>query len=163
MQFEGDIYVENLEVGNIVTAPHFMTAYSRMSDDTIMTRNLLLSDKNQEGDNVLIYNYYDADKDIGYVNVENLYADYEIRTDGCIYEEGEALVDRYAPKDSIGTTKIKYSDLVAMRGSKQLIPGHFYQITDYTCTTTQENTSAAKHRFNIIVRADASDLLNETA
>ena len=163
MQFNGDIYAENLEVGNIVTAAHFITQYSHIGDDSIMTRNLLLSDANQEGDNVLIYNYYDSDKDIGYVNVEYLYADHEIRTDGYIYEEGEALVDRYAPKNSVGTTKIKYSDLAAMRDSKQLIPGHFYQIIDYTCTTTQENTSAAKHRFDIIVRADAPDLLNETA
>lgn len=162
MQFNGDIYAENLEVGNIINAQKFVAGWSEIGLDTITTRNILLSDANQEGDNVLIYNYYESDKDIGYVNMEYLYADYEIRTDGYIYEEGEALVDRYARKDE-DYVKIKYADLVELRDNAQLKPGAFYRITDYMCTTSKGGTGSAGHQFDIILRADSEDILNENA
>lgn len=38
-----------------------------------------------------------------------------------------------------------------------------YRITDYACTTTQENTKSAGHPFDIIVTADSENTLNEKA
>ena len=38
-----------------------------------------------------------------------------------------------------------------------------YRITDYACTTTQENTRSAGHPFDIIVTADSENTLNEEA
>lgn len=58
---------------------------------------------------------------------------------------------------------ITYSDLVSLRDSNRLIPGMQYRITDYACTTTQENTQSAGHPFDIIVIADSENTLNEEA
>lgn len=44
-----------------------------------------------------------------------------------------------------------------------MVPGTQYRITDYQCTTTQENTKSANHQFDIIVIADDVDKLNENA
>ena len=59
--------------------------------------------------------------------------------------------------------KITYSALKSKRDNGQLVQGQWYRITDYTCTTTQENTQSAGHVFDIIVRADANNVLNENA
>ena len=58
---------------------------------------------------------------------------------------------------------ITYSDLVFLRNNGILQPGQFYNITDYETTTTQKNTRAAGHRFNIIVQAVSNCELSETA
>ena len=58
---------------------------------------------------------------------------------------------------------ISYADLKARRDNAQLVPGQQYRITDYTCTTTQENTRALGHTFDIIVTADDESTLNEVA
>lgn len=58
---------------------------------------------------------------------------------------------------------ITYSDLVALRDSSSLVPGARYRITDYQCTTVQENTQSAGHQFDIIVEADSASTLNENA
>ena len=58
---------------------------------------------------------------------------------------------------------ITYSALVDKRDAGQLIPGMQYRITDYTCTTVQENTRSANHQFDIIVTADSESVLNEVA
>ena len=58
---------------------------------------------------------------------------------------------------------ISYADLKALRDTAQLVPGQQYRITDYTCTTTQENTRAAGHVFDIIVTADDVSTLSEVA
>ena len=42
-----------------------------------------------------------------------------------------------------------YSELRDLRNNKQLIPGCWYRITDYTCTTVQANTQSAGHVFDI--------------
>ena len=60
-------------------------------------------------------------------------------------------------------TLISWSDLKILRNSMQLIPGYQYRITDYQCTTTQENTQSARHQFDIIVTADSTNKLNEKA
>lgn len=56
-----------------------------------------------------------------------------------------------------------YSELCDLRDNKQLIPGCWYRITDYTCTTTQENTRAVHNNFDIIVLALSNDTLSEEA
>ena len=58
---------------------------------------------------------------------------------------------------------ITYAGLVALRGSSSLVAGTQYRITDYACTTTQENTKSAGHPFDIIVTADNENTLNEEA
>ena len=58
---------------------------------------------------------------------------------------------------------ITYTDLKTLRDNAQLVPGQQYRITDYTCTTTQENTRAVGHMFDIIVTADDESTLNEVA
>jgi len=62
-----------------------------------------------------------------------------------------------------GIVPILYSELVEKRNNSQLEPGTFYRITDYVCTTTQEDTQSAGHLFDIIVRADSENNLNENA
>ena len=62
-----------------------------------------------------------------------------------------------------GVTEIIWSDLVDLRNNNELIPGQYYRITDYTCTTTQKGTKSAGHVFDIIVRADSENKLNEEA
>lgn len=56
-----------------------------------------------------------------------------------------------------------WSQLKAMRDGGTLVPGQQYRITDYTCTTTQADTSTAGHVFDIIVVADTASKLNENA
>lgn len=60
-------------------------------------------------------------------------------------------------------TEITWSNLVSLRNSNQLIPGMQYRITDYHTTTSQANTKSADHQFDIIVTADSTNKLNETA
>ena len=58
---------------------------------------------------------------------------------------------------------ITYAELKAKRDGGQLTPGMQYRITDYVCTTTQEETRAVSHPFDIIVVADDENTLNENA
>ena len=58
---------------------------------------------------------------------------------------------------------ITYAELVAARDNGQLIAGAMYRITDYTTTTTQAETSAAGHDFDIIVTALDAHTLSEDA
>lgn len=62
-----------------------------------------------------------------------------------------------------GVTEITWNDLVNLRNNNELIPGQYYRITDYTCTTNQGGTKSAGHVFDIIVRADSGNKLNEEA
>lgn len=56
-----------------------------------------------------------------------------------------------------------YSALKTKRDAGTLVKGKWYRITDYTCTTIQEDTQSAGHVFDIIVRADSTNVLNENA
>ena len=58
---------------------------------------------------------------------------------------------------------ITWSELKALRDNSRLVAGTWYRITDYTCTTIQENTRSAGHIFDVIVRADSENKLNEEA
>ena len=75
--------------------------------------------------------------------------------------EGFTPSNPSAPTETL--TYVTYNELKALRANKQLIPGQFYRITDYECTTTQEGTSSAGHQFDIIVQAIAPDRLSEDA
>ena len=59
--------------------------------------------------------------------------------------------------------KITWSDLKNKRDNSQLTPGQYYEITDYTCTTVQENTQAAGHDFDVVVLALATNKFSEEA
>ena len=50
-----------------------------------------------------------------------------------------------------------------MKDKSQLVPGQLYRITDYQCTTSLTNTMSAEHQFDIIVRANSKNMLNEEA
>ena len=49
--------------------------------------------------------------------------------------------------------KITWQELKEKRDNGQLIAGSLYRITDYNCTTTQENTQSAGHQFDIVLLA----------
>jgi hypothetical protein len=66
-------------------------------------------------------------------------------------------------KNTPNLIETTYANLKSLRDNSQLTPGTFYRITDYECTTVQENTKSAGHQFDIIVRADDVNVLNETA
>ena len=71
--------------------------------------------------------------------------------------------DISASKISAISKSITWSGLKTLRDAGKLIPGMQYRITDYTCTTIQENTRSAGHVFDIIVTADSESTLNEAA
>ena len=58
---------------------------------------------------------------------------------------------------------VTWAELVALRSDRKLTPGAYYRITDYVTTTTQVDTRSAGHAFDIIVRADSENILNENA
>ena len=70
-------------------------------------------------------------------------------------------------KSTINATQLAvsttYAALKALRNGGNLVPGTWYRITDYACTTTQDNTQSAGHAFDIIVHADDASHLNENA
>lgn len=54
-----------------------------------------------------------------------------------------------------------YNELRNLRDNNELIPGCLYRITDYNCTTTQENTVSAGNQFDIVVQAISNNILSE--
>lgn len=58
---------------------------------------------------------------------------------------------------------VSHYSLLYLRDNSELTPGMFYRITDYQCTTTQENTRAMSNQFDIIVQALSSNTLSENA
>ena len=64
---------------------------------------------------------------------------------------------------SIPLEETTWAALVAKRDAGTLIPGMQYRITDYVCTTTQDESRAVSHPFDIIVTADDEGTLNENA
>ena len=59
--------------------------------------------------------------------------------------------------------EIEWADLKDLRDNGQLKPGCWYRITDYECTTSQENTKSAGHQFDILVLATSASTLSEEA
>jgi len=54
-------------------------------------------------------------------------------------------------------------ELRTLRDNGGLIAGQWYRITDYRCSTQQEGTQSAAHKFDVIVRASDASHLNENA
>lgn len=60
-------------------------------------------------------------------------------------------------------TEITWQELKNLRDNGQLSAGSLYRITDYQCTTVQENTRSAGNQFDIIVLALTNNTLSEQA
>lgn len=81
-------------------------------------------------------------------------------------QETLTAANNYTDTAIAGVTSFEettYSALKAKRDAGTLVKGKWYRITDYTCTTIQEDTQGAGHVFDIIVRADSTNVLNENA
>jgi hypothetical protein len=61
------------------------------------------------------------------------------------------------------TILVTYSELYKLKEKSELVPGTQYRIKDYVTTTTQENTTSARYKFDIIVTADSDSTFNEIA
>lgn len=64
-------------------------------------------------------------------------------------------------KPQTNLIEIEYKDLISLRNSESLVPGAWYRLTNYTCTTTQEETRAQNHRFDILILATTKNSLSE--
>lgn len=58
---------------------------------------------------------------------------------------------------------VTYEELKTKRDEGSLIPGLWYQITDYRASTTQDNTSVGAGQFDILVLATSENTLSEEA
>lgn len=63
----------------------------------------------------------------------------------------------------IGLKKVTWAELKSLRDNGQLKAGNWYRITDYECTTSQDNTRSAGHRFDVIVLALDEHTLSKEA
>ena len=73
---------------------------------------------------------------------------------------GEGLRPQVEPR------LVEYGELKAIKDAGNLIPGQYYRITDYVTTVNEPlnpNARSAGHPFDILVRADSADTLNEQA
>jgi hypothetical protein len=69
-------------------------------------------------------------------------------------------------RPQVKPVKATYEEITEMRDQGKLIPGQYYQITDYVTTVngaTITNARSAGHQFDILVRADSVSTLNEQA
>lgn len=56
-----------------------------------------------------------------------------------------------------------WAELKDLRDSSGLVPGRWYRITDYECTTVQPGSRSAGHPFDILVLATSASQLSELA
>ena len=69
-------------------------------------------------------------------------------------------------RPQVKPVKATYEEMTEMRSQGKLIPGQYYQITDYMTTVNEAtitNARSAGHPFDILVRADSATVLNEQA
>ena len=69
-------------------------------------------------------------------------------------------------RPQVKPVKATYEEMTEMREQGKLIPGQYYQITDYVTTVngaTITNARSAGHPFDILVRADSANTLNDQA
>ena len=69
-------------------------------------------------------------------------------------------------RPQVKPVKATYKEMTEMRDQGKLIPGQYYQITDYVTTVNEAtitNARSAGHPFDILVRADSVSTLNEQA
>ena len=74
-------------------------------------------------------------------------------------ESVKSTLDSLKNKSSV--TKVTWQELKDKRDAGKLTPGALYRITDYNCTTTQENTQSAGHQFDIVLLALSENKLAE--
>lgn len=84
----------------------------------------------------------------------------KIRGQGNQVDLGGVLHDILGAVTATPTTT---ADLKAKRDNGELVAGAWYRITDYQCTTTQENTKSAGHVFDILMLAIDGKTLSEEA
>lgn len=75
----------------------------------------------------------------------------------------EELFNKKQDGDAEIMIEINYADLKTLRNSNSLKPGALYKIIDYDTYTGQLFTDSAFNHFDIIVRADSTNELNENA
>ena len=71
-----------------------------------------------------------------------------------------------AVRPTVTPFKATYEEMTEMKSQGKLIPGQYYQITDYVTTVNEAtitNARSAGHAFDILVRADSANTLNEQA
>ena len=109
------------------------------------------------------YNFLDyTGLSLFWSKIKNIIEDNELVTATALTNL-DTRVDTVEDAVSNQIISITYTDLKALRDGAQLVPGQQYRITDYTCTTTQENTKSAGHVFDVIVTVDDESTLNEVA
>ena len=116
--------------------------------------------------------YVDEHSDIVRSNAFEVYADGSARVYGSSDDPNavvrnedleEALSNIQIDGNISPMVKVTYAELKSLRDNSELVPGVFYRITDYRCTTVQENTRAENHQFDIIVQALSNNTLSENA
>ena len=65
--------------------------------------------------------------------------------------------------DKISVINVTYSELKELRDNSKLFPGQTYRIIDYKTTSTQDETRALDHVFDILVTATEINKLAEVA
>lgn len=81
---------------------------------------------------------------------------------GNILEDNVGIVGyKFKPLVLPSIVKVTWQELKDLRDNSKLIPGLKYRITDYQCTTTQENTRSAGHQFDIVLLALSENKLAE--
>ena len=95
-------------------------------------------------------------------NVKNIIKDNELVTATALTNL-DSRVDILEGSATGQMISMTYLELKALRDANSLVPGQQYRITDYTCTTRERATTSAGHPFDIIVKADSINKLNEEA
>ena len=148
------------EDGTWVTPPNFSGSYTDLTDKPTIPDAQIQSDWNQT--NTSSKDYIKNKPSSMPASDVSAWAKTANKPSYNLDEVSDGSTRKLA--DKIGKTiNTTWSALKTLRDGSQLVPGQWYRITDYQCTTTQENTQSAGHQFDIIVRADSTDTLNENA
>lgn len=103
--------------------------------------------------------FYTVDTDEEITGEEGkLYIDYST---GDIYRYHNNKWEKISSPHPETVFKVTWQELKNLRDNSELIAGSLYRITDYQCTTTQENTRSAGHQFDIILLALSENKLAE--
>ena len=117
--------------------------------------SLTISGTNENGSDVWTINSFNAQEELTFDYTPTTDSQKPV-TSGGIKTYVDDAIGANAPM-----TEITYSNLVTARNNNNLKPGTLYRITDYQCTTTQENTRSAGHQFDIVLLALSEDKLAE--
>ena len=145
--FRGNIYFDNMYFGDIPEAVKY-SGYDTLTP--------------------VAYDY--EDETIAQLNMDSLVLR---KSDGTMLTkkdipasaDGRTVVSKHYVDNSVSMTTlpITYAELKQLRDNGMLTVGRFYRITDYICTTTQTDTRATNHDFDVIVQALSGNTLSENA